>query len=97
MQLESTKHRLPYLSSADYIIRQAAQIQQMCSKSDSRDVSHAEKFYTARVLLITSSKRRELFSFHGICWLMKNTIGQTYSEQDVGMRFTAKIIRVTVT
>ena len=42
-----------YLSSTPYprayIINQADQIQQICTKSDSRDVKHAEKIYTAGV------------------------------------------------
>ena len=44
------KKRLPYLDSVAYIINQAAQIQQISAKSDSRDVRHAEQFYAAGVL-----------------------------------------------
>ena len=39
-------------------------------------------------------KVRKFLSFQDISWLVKNTKGQTYSERDVGMRFTAKISNV---
>ena len=52
MQLESTKQRLPYLDSAGYTIRQAAQIWQIRAKSECRDVRHAEKFYTAGIVRV---------------------------------------------
>ena len=45
-------------------------------------------------LLVPNIKVREFTSFQGIRWSMKNTKGQTYSEPDDGMRFTAKISNV---
>ena len=46
------------------------------------------------LLLVSNTKVRDFPVFQGISWLMKNTKGQTYSEPDVGMRFTAKISNV---
>ena len=36
----------------------------------------------------------KFLSFQDISWSVKNTKGQTYSEPDVGMRFTANISNV---
>ena len=46
------------------------------------------------LLLVSNTTVREFPSFHGIKWSMKNTKGQTKSEPDVGMRFTAKFSNV---
>ena len=35
------------------------------------------------IVLISSTKDRDLSSFQGVRWLMKNTKSQTYSEPDV--------------
>ena len=43
MYVKTSKYKIPYLDSAVYIIYEAAQIQQISSKSDSGDVRHAEK------------------------------------------------------
>ena len=46
------------------------------------------------LLLVSNTKVREFPGFQGISWSMKSTKGQTCSEPDVGMRFTAKISNV---
>ena len=52
MHSEITKQMLPFLDSAAFIIRKAAQIRQMSFKADSRNVWHADKFYTAGVIRV---------------------------------------------
>ena len=52
MHSEITKHMLPFLDSAAFIIRKTAQIHQMSFKADSRNVWHAEKFFTAGVIRV---------------------------------------------
>ena len=52
MQSEITKQRLPNLDSTAFIIRKAAKIHQISFKADSRNVRHAEKFYTAGVIRV---------------------------------------------
>ena len=52
MQSEITKKRLPYLLSAAFIIRKAAQTHQISFKEESRNVGHGEKFYTAGVIRV---------------------------------------------
>ena len=52
MNLKSTKYRLPHLDSAAYIRKQAVQIQQISATSDSGDVRHAEKIFSAGVIRI---------------------------------------------
>ena len=52
MQSKTTSYRLPYLDSAVIIIRKAAQTHQVSFKADNRNVRHAEKFYTARVVRV---------------------------------------------
>ena len=49
MYLNSTKYELPHQDSAAYIINQAAQIQRISAKSDSGDVRHAEKIFSAEL------------------------------------------------
>ena len=46
------------------------------------------------LLLVSNTKVRKFLSFQDISWSVKNTKGQTYSEPDVGMRFTAKISNI---
>ena len=50
MLSEITNRGLPYLDSAAFIIRKAAQTHQISFKADSRNVRHAEKFYAAGVM-----------------------------------------------
>ena len=52
MQSEITKKRLPYLDLAAFIIRKAAETHQISFKADSRNVRHAEKFYTAGIIRV---------------------------------------------
>ena len=51
MQFDSTNLGLPYPDWVAHNQRQAAKIQQIRAKPDIWDVKHAEKFYTARVIL----------------------------------------------
>ena len=45
MHSEITKQRLPFLDSATFMIRKAAQIHKISFEADSRNVRHAEKCF----------------------------------------------------
>ena len=49
---KSQNSGLPYPDSAAFSIRKAAQTHQISFKTDSRNVRHAEKFYTAGVIRV---------------------------------------------
>ena len=52
MQSENKQQSLPYLDSAAFIIRKSAQFHQIGFKADSRNVRHAEQFYTEGVIRV---------------------------------------------